>query len=157
MWSYIFLNSGHIQFNLECGWWKFGRTTWSHLSAVWGLLACTDLKCMHVVTHDLFIFNHTWIHGMLVPVAHAWWHVQEKNQHRSFAEWQGDLLTVANGWYVGWCWVNLCIFYLYNSSGTKIPDSWYSCMKEFSRDLRTAVAADESVVAEYMQVRSSAM
>ena len=48
-------------------------------------------------------------------------------------------------------------FYLYNSSGTKIPDSWYSCMKEFSRDLRTAVAADESVVAEYMQVRSSAM
>lgn len=30
-------------------------------------------------------------------------------------------------------------------------------MKEFSRDLFTAVAADESVVADHIQVRSSAM
>ncbi len=48
-------------------------------------------------------------------------------------------------------------FYLYNSSSTKIPNSWYTCMKKFACDLQTAVAADASVVAEYMQVRSSAM
>lgn len=47
--------------------------------------------------------------------------------------------------------------FFFNSSGTKIPDSWYSWMKEFSRDLLTAVAADESVVADHIQVRSGAM
>lgn len=63
-----------------------------------------------------------------------WRHVQEKSMlilHRVTKKSSHECQWVIRG-------MMLSQHFLFNSSGAKIPDSWYSCMKEFLRDLLTA-------------------
>ena len=73
------------------------RTTFMHRVEMHA--CCHGMKfCMHIVI---------WVVGMLVPVAHGCGDMCRKNQCWSCTEWQKSLLTNANGWYVGWCWVSI--------------------------------------------------